>query len=156
VDGYGYRICTHIWDDIQAWKKYDDAGNKLWEAPKFNDVISYHLGLEYAYTENINVWYGYANIPTPVPNQPKDSNYLGSDRHILSMGGEMKYDELPLINLFNCPVWLGWAVQYQMLKKRNMHKTDVLDDDDVQIGGYDYRLEGHDFTFFLSARIVYN
>ncbi len=92
-------------------------------SPSFNDVISYHLGLEYP-VKGFDLRAGYQYAPTPVPDQLGNSNYLGTDRHIVSLGCGTEFKD-PL-NLLLHPVRVGLALQEQFLKKRTYTKIDSL------------------------------
>ncbi|MBU0994929.1 MAG: outer membrane protein transport protein [Proteobacteria bacterium] len=113
-------------------------------APEFDDVNSYHLGMTYSKSEDLNIFAGYVFAPTPVPDQPGISNYLGSDRHIVSCGGEKKFDRP--FGIIKYPVWIGVSLQEQLFKNRTFTKSD----------GSDYSLKGNVFSALLSVRICYD
>jgi len=108
--------------------------------PKFDDVYSYRFGLEYGFP-NLDLWAGYQYAPTPVPDQPGNSNYLDSDRHILSLGigGDIK----KLFGFITHPIWLGITIQDQILRKRSFHKVDTPD----------YTLKGNVLSCSVSIRV---
>ena len=113
-------------------------------APDFDDVCSFHLGYSFKINEGMNLFAGYVYAPTPVPEQPDTSNYLGSNRHIISCGGE-KMIERPLGKI-RFPIWLGLSLQNQLVEDRTFTKSD----------GSQYKVNGNIFSVLCSVRIFYD
>ncbi|MBK9294539.1 MAG: outer membrane protein transport protein [Oligoflexia bacterium] len=55
---------------------------------QFKDVISLRAGFEHKYL-NWALRFGYGFLPTPVPDQNGDSNYVDADKHALGIGASL-------------------------------------------------------------------
>lgn len=53
---------------------------------RFHNVINLLAGYEYQASDSDDIRLGYGFLPSPVPHQTGDTNYLDSDRHVLSLG----------------------------------------------------------------------
>lgn len=111
-------------------------------APEFKDIYVSHVGIFYMMSKKTNLFTGYVYAPTPVPDQPGASNYLGNDRHIVSIGGERQFDHL--FGTMKFPVWAGITLQEQLFKDRTVIKSD----------GSNYQLQGNIFSLMCTIRIA--
>jgi hypothetical protein len=101
-----YVIATSYQDDVTAfsasvnfenWSRYNGSvvalnfqsfnGSFSQNLPQyyFSNTISTHLGYEKKWNSIIGR-VGYAFVPTPVPNQDGDSNFIDSDKHEVGLG----------------------------------------------------------------------
>ncbi len=143
--GISYRFSDIMIEfDIfrEEWSDFKRSVPREWRrtAPKFEDIYTYRSGLEYV-VSIFNIWGGYQYAPSPVPNQPLNSNYLDSSRHILSLGFEVKFDYPE--SIVKVPFLIGAAIQDQIIEKRTVQKLD----------GSSYTLKGNVMTYFISLRI---
>ena len=107
---------------------------------EFEDVWSYRLGLEYRY-QSYDFWAGYQYAPTPVPQQYGESNYLDSDRHIVSIGAGKGLGNL--FGILKYPLWAGLSLQEQVLVERTFYKS----------ASSDYSLSGNVFSAMFSVKL---
>ncbi len=93
--------------------------------PDFDDIVNVRLGFEYKLTPSVNLMFGYAYLPTPVPNQSgRITNYLDMDRHVISTGADYSFD-VPFLKM-DKPFKIAGSLQYQMLDDYTVNNTGVL------------------------------
>jgi len=90
-------------------------------APEFDDVLSYRLGLEYR-KDNMKFWAGYQYAPSVLPDDMNGAHFLDADRHIIGLGiGTARTDRWKLLPR---PLELSLAVQDQYLPKKSFRSGD--------------------------------
>jgi len=98
-----------------------------WRGPikPWNDTVVPRFGAEYRLWKDVKVRGGYYYDPTPVPDQRDvTSNYLDSDKHVMSLGFGYDFTRLPLIGKLPLyyPVMLDGYFQYQFIENRIQEK----------------------------------
>lgn len=83
--------------------------------PNFNDTISPRIGVEVTPIDYLSIRVGYAYVPTPVPPQRKESNYMDSDKSVISFGLGFHFKD-PL-GLFEKPVSINSFFQAHILDR---------------------------------------
>ena len=96
--------------------------------PRFEDTFVPRAGVEYELTPDMDLRLGYAYVPSPVPEQRRETNDLDSDRHIVSVGSEFLFG----------PVIASWHFQYQHMVTRTYRKASADDfyAPGLEFGGY--------------------
>ena len=119
-------------------------------SPGFHNTFSPNLGAEYKLTEKVMLRGGYSFVPTPVPSQKGESNFLDQDRHILAVGTGVFFQDP--FNLFGEPIRMDLHFQYHILGSQNISKSASIQsdyDNRTHLGGYpystDYKTEGNIF-----------
>ncbi len=127
--------------------------------PDFDDVINYAVGIEYRPTKALKVLLGYANKPTPAPDQSfRFTNYLDFDRSIYSLGLQYDlsgwYERIALLQkvVKRLPIELGCTFQYHDCKDYTVLKDASCD------GMYwkdqeSYKVEGDMWAAAVSIKI---
>ena len=88
--------------------------------PNFNDTVSPRIGIEVTPIDYLSVRVGYAYVPTPVPPQRGESNYMDSDKSIISFGLGFHFTD-PL-GLLEKPVSINSFFQAHILDRGTTEK----------------------------------
>ena len=88
--------------------------------PNFNDTVSPRIGVEVTPIDYLSVRVGYAYVPTPVPPQRGESNYMDSDKSIISFGLGFHFTD-PL-GLLEKPVSINSFFQAHILDRGTTEK----------------------------------
>ena len=103
------------------------------EPAHFNDTVTPKFGLEYLASSGRStdtiVRAGYAFEPTPVPEQTGRTNYLDSDRHIVSWGLGLMLKRFWKADLSRRPISLDLGVAYHWLPERLHRKDEAVRED---------------------------
>lgn len=98
-------------------------------APKFRDTAVLRLGSEYRWSPR--AWFtlaaraGYAYEPSPAPSQTGETNYIDTDKHLVSLGAGMGFLEPPRPGPH--PIELDVGAQYWHWARREMRKRSPAD-----------------------------
>jgi len=117
----------------------------------WNDTVVPRIGTEYRIWEDVKVRAGYYYDPTPVPDQSDvPSNYLDSDKHVLSVGFGYAFTGLPWIGELPLyyPVEMDGTFQYQFVENRIQEKLPSTDEH--QQG---WRIKGSAFALGIGVTI---
>jgi long-chain fatty acid transport protein len=68
---------------------------------KWHDAWAFRFGVNYAITEGIKLRAGYIYDMTPVPNDTFDPQVPDANRHIFTVGGDLKYKSFTLGIAYN-------------------------------------------------------
>ncbi len=91
--------------------------------PNFNNTVSPRAGIEVNPIDYLSIRLGYAYVPTPVPPQKGKSNYMDSDKSIISFGlGFHFHDPLGLLEK---PVSINSFFQAHILDKGYIVKEEI-------------------------------
>jgi hypothetical protein len=75
------------------WSKFRSGFNRA-VTPKFHDTLNPRLGVEWKANPWLRARAGYGFEPSPIPEQSDSSNYLGSNTHVISLGGGVDFRKL--------------------------------------------------------------
>ncbi len=122
--------------DVPEWLR---RGLSMIEAPPpdFKDVFVPRIGVEYTINDHLAVRTGYFYRPSPVPDQTGNTNYADSNRHGISIGAGVSFQD-PW-GLGKAPINIDVVFQAQILEQRSVVKTAV----DNPTGNY--KIEGEIF-----------
>jgi long-subunit fatty acid transport protein len=113
-------------------------------APGFNDTVNVRMGTSFArdwtgkkgpgnvFTTTFRGGYGF--VPTPVPDQTGITNYMDSDRHVVSAGVGLRFFPKSAPG----PINIDLGGQYQQLVTRTVQKSADLVSDTDGDGDPDY------------------
>ncbi|MCX5868375.1 MAG: outer membrane protein transport protein [Proteobacteria bacterium] len=107
--------------------------------PNFSNTFSPNLGAEYKLTPKVMLRGGYSFVPTPVPDQKGESNFLDKNRHILALGTGILFQDP--FNLFGQPIRMDLHFQYHILGSQNITKSATIQNDynnRTNLGEYPY------------------
>jgi long-subunit fatty acid transport protein len=107
----------------------------------FSDIISSHLGFERKWS-SFTGRLGYAFVPTPVPDQSGESNFLDTDKHMAGLG--LGWPKL-LKNILGENTQLDFAVLVHYLKPKTVVKNLP-----TSIGYPGYKIGGWAWSYGLS------
>jgi hypothetical protein len=149
-----FNIIREQWSGFKrslTFETLKDLNPEIYSVPNFKDIFIYALGIERDWGEmtffkrftltDIKIWAGYQYAPTPVPDQPGFSNYLGVDRHIISGGVGAEFRDP--FGIVIHPIRVGFALQDQYLPRRNVNKVD----------SFNYAVSGNVITGVFSMQI---
>ncbi|MEQ8351595.1 MAG: outer membrane protein transport protein [Leptospiraceae bacterium] len=120
--GAGYRLFDIFLFSVdvrrELWSGFQSSRAKQTysEIIYLSDTTSVGASLEFQVTDWFQARMGYRRAPTPIPNQPGSTNWMGSDRQIYSAGatymiwpsgGDLKY-----------PIGIDFSIQSQKLEQR--------------------------------------
>lgn len=91
---------------------------------RFKDVISLRAGYEHKW-QSCALRGGYAFVPTPVPDQSGDANYVDSDKHVLGLG----------ISLFKGALDIATQLHYLVPKQITKNSSQSIGYPGYKIGG---------------------
>jgi long-chain fatty acid transport protein len=86
----------------------------------FNDTVSPRIGIEVTPVDYLSIRVGYAYVPSPVPPQRGESNYMDSDKSIISFGLGFHFTD-PL-GLLEKPVSINSFFQAHILDRGTTEK----------------------------------
>jgi long-subunit fatty acid transport protein len=98
-------------------------------APGFHDILVTRLGVEYTALDGprlgclLRAGYGYE--PTPAPDQPGETNYIDSDKHLFSLG--LSFAVKGLEPILSGPLTFQFATQFIWFAPRNYQKLNPAD-----------------------------
>lgn len=120
-------------------------------APEFHDIFAIRLGLEHTVDWGTNVSGifrgGYAFEPSPAPRQSGITNYVDTDKHLVTLGFGLGLFENPKGG--ERPLHLEFTGQGLLLEREETQKTNPGD----PVG--DYYAEGEIWTAMANARFVF-
>jgi long-chain fatty acid transport protein len=93
-------------------------------SPGFHDTFSPNLGAEYQLIPAVALRGGYSFVPTPVPAQTGASNFLDMDRHILTLGTGISFQD-PFA-VFSKKILMDLHFQYHILAGQTIKKDTGL------------------------------
>tara|TARA_B100001939_G_scaffold344559_1_gene359265 strand:- start:3929 stop:5380 length:1452 start_codon:yes stop_codon:yes gene_type:complete len=120
--GAGYRLfetflfCVDVRRELWSGFRTSRAKRTYSEQIYLSDTTSVGASLEFEVTDWFQARLGYRRAPTPVPNQPGSTNWMGSDRQIYSAGAT--YMIWPSGGDLNYPIGIDISIQSQKLKQR--------------------------------------
>lgn len=119
--------------------------------PGFHDIFTLRVGAEQTLTAvdwmDVALRGGYAYEPTPVPDQPGDTSYVDSDKHLFTLGAGLSFLD-PLADGAPRPIQLDLSFQYFHYVPRTIEKASPAD----LIG--DFTAEGHVWSLGAGARFA--
>jgi len=114
--------------------------------PDFDDIFIPRIGVEYILNKHFVLRSGYIYQPTSVPDQKGMSNYLDSNKHVISFGGGVTFHD-PW-DFIETPINIDLVFQAQLFEKRSVIKDDPEDpvgnytiDGEIFLGGIYFRQE---------------
>ena len=110
--------------------------------PDFSDTFTPNFGVEYILSPLITLRGGYSYIPSPVPEQSGETNFLDGDRHLLTLGSGIFFRDP--FDLFSRKVRMDVHFQYHLIGGREVRKNTATPDDfeeRTNLDGYPYPLE---------------
>lgn len=110
------------------YERWSDFRNTHSQPTDFSDTFSPRLGFEYDLASGNHLRAGLGWVPSPVPDQTGRTNYVDNDRGMASLGASYRFDALGF------PLELDWALQLQVLFRRETHKTLADDYPDCDAG----------------------
>ncbi len=135
--GISYQIgalAVEVGITCEKWSQFSRGNTRdaRKESPDFQDTFNYGCGVDYDISDvnrfklsDVAIYGGYQYAPSPVPDQPGNSNYLDTDRHILGLGAGFSFKDP--FGIIIHPITIGTAIQDQILMKRTVHKEAVPD-----------------------------
>ena len=116
------------------WSAYMDS---MWYAPEqgFSDTYTPRVGMEYRLGCGVVLRAGYFFQPSPVPEQTAASNYLDTDKHVVSAGMGYTLSRLPGLPVWKKPLTVDAYFQFTQLVKRTYHKEPGYGRS-IELGGY--------------------
>lgn len=93
--------------------------------PLFRDIIIPRIGVEFVINKNFSARGGYFYHPSPVPDQRGKTNYLDSNKHVISIGGGLTFQD-PL-ELMEKPISVNVVVQAHIFEERSVVKDNPTD-----------------------------
>ncbi len=103
--------------------------------PNFNDTVSPRIGIEITPIDYLSIRVGYAYVPTPVPPQRGESNYMDSDKSIISFG--LGFHFMDPLGLLEKPVSINSFLQAHILDRGTTQK---------ELPAVDHTWDGEVFT----------
>jgi long-subunit fatty acid transport protein len=129
------------------WSSFvDEQGDGVPQTRLFDTVVP-RLGLRYGVRNNIDVSAGYAFLRSPVRDQTGVTNFLDSNRHLLSAGAGYTFEKA---GFWHNPITLSAYVQDTLFQDRDVHKTQTVDQ--YQQG---YSFGGHVLDAGIQFRFVW-
>ena len=110
--------------------------------PGFSNTISPNLGIEYELSRLITLRGGYSFVPSPVPEQTGETNFLDGDRHILTLGSGLFFRDP--FDLFPEKIRMDIHFQYHAISGQTIRKSTGLSDaydERTRLGEYPYSLQ---------------
>lgn len=98
------------------WSEYEDTQGA---STDFEDTLSPHIGIEYAYSDSTDVRAGAFFEPTPVPEQSGRTNYVDNARLGGSLGAAHRF------SLVGREVEVNWFLQMQFLLPQTVEKEEL-------------------------------
>jgi long-chain fatty acid transport protein len=139
--------------DKQKWSDYTFSPNDevyYGGNADFKDTVNLRAGVEFKPNENTSLMFGFAKIPTPVPNQSyRETNFLDMDKKVFS-GGFSQTMNLPTVKN---PAKIAGVYQYQKCDDYTVYK-----DGETYANGEDqetYTVEGDAFAAGLSVTLSF-
>lgn len=123
--GISYRLTKPILlfslDATYAhWSDFvDEQGDGLPQTSLFDTVVP-RLGMRYSLKDNISLSAGYAFIRSPVRDQAGETNFLDSNKHLLSFGSSYTFKKA---GFWQAPIKLSAYVQDTLFQTGYVHKT---------------------------------
>lgn len=119
--------------------------------PEFSDIFTIRVGAEQTLEAlpwlDVALRAGYAFEPTPVPDQPGETNYVDTDKHLFTIGAGLGFLD-PLAASAPRPIQVDLGFQYFHYVPRTILKASPAD----LIG--DYTADGHVWSFSAGARFA--
>jgi len=142
-----------------TWNKWSDFIDGRGRRPTipFHDTFVPRAGFEYSIAEDFRVSAGYFYQRSPVPNQPRESNYLDFTKHVFSFGFSYTFPK-PVLKKRKLSVQ-GY-LQYHLLEDRVIDKVDT--GDTVTRSGFefpeygpDYEISGYIFNGGITVKLEF-
>lgn len=104
---------------VSVMEGAEDVGESLGlessNKPGFNDTVSPRIGIEITPIDYLSIRVGYAYVPTPVPPQKGESNYMDSDKSVISFG--LGFHFMDPLGLLEKPVSINSFFQAHILDR---------------------------------------
>lgn len=120
-------------DYINFFDYVDEQGDGRPQTTLFNIVVP-RLGIRYSINNNIDVSAGYAFMSSPVREQTGETNFLDSNKHLISLGASYT---LKKAGFWDSPIKISAYAQNTLFQTRNVIKTqpDVMNEQGYSFGG---------------------
>ena len=122
------------------WSEFIDGSGRRPSDP-FHDTFVPRMGVERRLTDDLRVTGGYFFQASPVPDQPRESNYLDFTKHVFSVGWAYTF---PRPVLRKRKLSLSGYLQWHFLEERRIEKVDT--GVTVERNGVEFSEYGPDYT----------
>jgi len=139
ASGISYLFPHSLLASIDAtyinWSDFVDEQGDGKPQTRLFDTIVPRAGIRYAISNNINVSGGYAFLPSPVKDQTGVTNFLDSNKHLISAGAGYTFAKA---GFWQGPITISAYVQDTIFQTRNVHKTQPVQQyrQGYSFGGY--------------------
>lgn len=149
--GFSYPIVKALLLSADAtyinWSAYIDEEGDGRPQTKLFDTVVPRIGVRYSIDDDAGVSAGYAFLRSPVRDQTGTTNFMDSNRHLVSAGGSYTFEKA---GFWQNPITLSVYIQDTLFQTRAVHKTQAVDQ--YQQG---YSFGGQVFDAGVQARFVW-
>ncbi|MGC8579309.1 MAG: OmpP1/FadL family transporter [bacterium] len=120
--------------DYINWSDFiDEQGDGRPQTNLFDTVVP-RLGVRYSIKDNVDVSAGYAFMRSPVRDQTGETNFLDSNKHLISVGSSYTFKRA---GFWDAPIEISVYAQDTLFQTRSVNKTqpDVLYEQGYTFGG---------------------
>jgi len=106
--------------DYIKWSDFiDEQGDGRPQTTLFDTVVP-RVGARYSIKDEIDVAFGYAFLRSPVRDQTGETNFLDSNKHLVSIGSSYTFKHA---GFWQDPIKLSLYIQDTIFQTRQVHKT---------------------------------